>query len=719
MKQLKRTTILFLTILYALSFSAQCLADSSAGHSALRNGYFPSEAVPAFQADRLTAGGDSAALMGSAAVGRYSGIVFEDETGPYCVGADRAWNTDHGAYVTAVGDQGDLGTCWLFSGFGTLESAILKQVGEPLSLSELYAYYAVSNSAEIISNPYPVYHYIGYEYPASVGGNEDLLMAYLARGTLGAAVTEADLPYSFRPSAKKLDEIQALGDRCAVDYYASQMITLGANREYSGSAYDAAAGAAYIRETKDLIKAFGGVTAGYHDSTEDSDYVSEDGYAGNLFVQNAFITDHQVELVGWDDDYGSSGAFLVKNSWGKSWNGDGYFWMSYNCYYTGVMAIPQVCRASDLFDRIYETDSSAMTLKADLPAGAGCLLKRSYTTADREEDLTGIMICNATPDTSYTVYVTDDDVPTADSLWFRPGIRTGYALTGDGSSGTVTAEDIGYLTLAFTEPVRVGGSYTIAVAVENLSGDYQIFGTYSFDSLADSADASVLSARASAFSDCSEFADAAPKEALNFVLKAFTKSLPAADWIAIPAVYGAGAAFASDGSASVALNGWQGTDGPLPVFASPLSGTPDPFFSAEICETSLTLSADPALTGRLAVQKLSAYAQRCYIGFRDPEGVEFRVPVTLGQEIAPDGEAQLIVLFGVSPAVETVVFAAGSENGQFRSARIQPVAFTESGNAFIRCEGGETPAFQTVFLLDHALSPTAVPITLRAATADD
>jgi C1A family cysteine protease len=46
-------------------------------------------------------------------------------------------------------------------------------------------------------------------------------------------------------------------------------------------------------------------------------------------------TNHVVTIVGWDDD---RQAWLVRNSWGKSWGMDGYCWVGYDCHNIGYDA---------------------------------------------------------------------------------------------------------------------------------------------------------------------------------------------------------------------------------------------------------------------------------------------------------------------------------------------------------------------------------------------
>jgi len=78
--------------------------------------------------------------------------------------------------VTSVKNQGSCGSCWAFATYGSLESCLLKNVGETWDLSE---------------NHLKNYH--GFDIAPCAGGNQNKSTAYLARWS--GPVSEADDPY--------------------------------------------------------------------------------------------------------------------------------------------------------------------------------------------------------------------------------------------------------------------------------------------------------------------------------------------------------------------------------------------------------------------------------------------------------------------------------------------------------------------------------------------
>jgi cathepsin L len=68
-------------------------------------------------------------------------------------------------------------------------------------------------------------------------------------------------------------------------------------------------------------------------------------YTGGVFNEqaNGLIKNHEVTLIGWDD---SKGAWLIKNSWGTGWGGNGddasstrgYMWIAYGSNDVGYNA---------------------------------------------------------------------------------------------------------------------------------------------------------------------------------------------------------------------------------------------------------------------------------------------------------------------------------------------------------------------------------------------
>lgn len=58
-------------------------------------------------------------------------------------------------------------------------------------------------------------------------------------------------------------------------------------------------------------------------------------YTGGCYNKPYFGLNHCVLIVGWDDTLCGTGGWIVKNSWGKGWGMDGFFYIKYGCCQIG------------------------------------------------------------------------------------------------------------------------------------------------------------------------------------------------------------------------------------------------------------------------------------------------------------------------------------------------------------------------------------------------
>ncbi len=211
-----------------------------------------------------------------------------------------------GQVIDPVKDQNPYATCWAFSNIVALESALLKQTGVALDMSE-----------DNLAGRSGFWSSRAQRY--SKGGWDFMAIAYFARWA--GPVTEARDPYDGAPVAA-----------AAVRHVQGSIMIPGRASSLDNDLI------------KQLVVDHGAVSVGmfmdedaYYGSTPYWDETTSSYYCWERYDYE----NHGVAIVGWDDAYPASnfgaspappegdGAFLVRNSWGTGWGDAGYFWVSY------------------------------------------------------------------------------------------------------------------------------------------------------------------------------------------------------------------------------------------------------------------------------------------------------------------------------------------------------------------------------------------------------
>ena len=206
------------------------------------------------------------------------------------------WRDNGG--VTPVKDQGNCGSCWAFGTVAPLESAIKIKEGKTVDLSEQW----------LVS--------CNKDYWGCNGGWWAHDYHEWKKGSCGGigAVLESDFPYS------------ASDESCNGPYDHPYIIE---NWAFIGSKY----GIPVESAIKQAVTDYGPVSASVR-ATNDWSY-----YDGGVYNNDAAgRVNHAITIVGWDDEMGSNGVWIIKNSWGTSWGDNGYMYIEYGCSSIGYSA---------------------------------------------------------------------------------------------------------------------------------------------------------------------------------------------------------------------------------------------------------------------------------------------------------------------------------------------------------------------------------------------
>ena len=205
---------------------------------------------------------------------------------------------DYGG-CTPIKSQGSCGSCWAFATVGALECNILIVDGEEVDLSEQW----------LVSECVPAGDCGGGWFAHSYhGGRTDP-----CDGT--GAVLERYFPYT------------ASNAPCDCPYPHEYLIDRWSHVGFGGH------GVPSVDNIKQAILDYGPVSVAVYVGS------AFQGYNGGVFdACPGGTVNHAVVLVGWDDNQGDEGVWILRNSWGPGWGEDGYMRIQYRCSSVGYAA---------------------------------------------------------------------------------------------------------------------------------------------------------------------------------------------------------------------------------------------------------------------------------------------------------------------------------------------------------------------------------------------
>ena len=221
------------------------------------------------------------------------------------------YNAYEEGFVTGVKNQRNTSLCWAFSLASNLETSLLTREQKYYDLSEeQLAYFWANRVNDPLGNtPNDKITRTQSDYHGT--GNGRVASFFLS--TWSGMTTEEKVPFQ------------------------SSSVTWPDSLAYDTSAYmeDAIFSQYTVERTKQLLMEYNSVSAMIY--MLDNYYYPD---TASYSCPQSGLVNHAVTIVGWDDTYSkenfpsasgvkNDGAWIVKNSYGKNWGKNGYFYLSY------------------------------------------------------------------------------------------------------------------------------------------------------------------------------------------------------------------------------------------------------------------------------------------------------------------------------------------------------------------------------------------------------
>lgn len=363
------------------------------------------------------------------------------------------YNANEEGFVTDVKNQRNTSLCWAFSLASNLETSLLTRGQKYYDLSEeQLAYFWANRVNDPLGNtPNDKITRTQSDYHGT--GNGRVASFFLS--TWSGMTTEEKVPFQ------------------------SSAVTWPDSLAYDTSAYmeDAIFSQYTVERTKQLLMEYNSVSAMIY--MLDNYYYPD---TASYSCPQSGLVNHAVTIVGWDDTYSkenfpsasgvnNDGAWIVKNSYGKNWGKNGYFYLSYEDK-SITNLVSNTAATTPAYPNNYFYDGAA----AGTVTFPGKTINNGYyvsnifkATAGNGKDEELGEIVTAVPQ---------------DNTDFQIQVYTDLKNTSDPTSGTPTyAEPVDYTqplagihTIHLNTPVKIpqGTFYSVVIKIPNGSNKFYV-----------------------------------------------------------------------------------------------------------------------------------------------------------------------------------------------------------------------------------------------------
>lgn len=363
------------------------------------------------------------------------------------------YNANEEGFVTDVKNQRNTSLCWAFSLASNLETSLLTRGQKYYDLSEeQLAYFWANRVNDPLGNtPNDKITRTQSNYHGT--GNGRVASFFLS--TWSGMTTEEKVPFQ------------------------SSAVTWPDSLAYDTSAYmeDAIFSQYTVERTKQLLMEYNSVSAMIY--MLDNYYYPD---TASYSCPQSGLVNHAVTIVGWDDTYSkenfpsasgvkNDGAWIVKNSYGKNWGKNGYFYLSYEDQ-SITNLVSNTASTSEEYNNNYFYDGAA----AGTVTFPGKTINNGYYVSNifkatagngKDEELGEIVTAIPQDNTDFQIQVYTDLKNTSDPTSGTPA----YAEPVD-----YTQPLAGIHTIHLNTPVKIpqGTFYSVVIRIPDGSNKFYV-----------------------------------------------------------------------------------------------------------------------------------------------------------------------------------------------------------------------------------------------------